>query len=563
MANNNNNKAPVNTKPQGFKTRKGASNKAVASPDEKRVRTPEEIKRRNGIIITVVAAVLIVAAVAGLCAVIISAIIKGGKVDYLKDDLSKYINISKEDYTGIEIDVPLVEYSDAMLTAEINKLIVKNKSEKAEHDGYGITSAPIALGDVISFIYRVYTVDENGKQTEIPGYCNFNDDNKATLEIGSQNGWFLGFEESLLGVVPQDNDNFKKINAGTVTADDVIYLSYTAYYPTGAATSASYERIDLSRDDIDSTYGEGFKNFMFGSQIGEKLDVATFKTADGSIGYSDMKIEFATKCEKNCLTYDVTFPADHNDGTEEGIALRGVKAKIDIYIDSAVKYKTPEYNSEFITGTLGVSEDALSSYSGEDTVAKHKEYLKASILKDVERTNEMLISEAIWKVISAKGEVIKYPEDKYNELYNAYNANVESYYNQYAESQGFPSIDSAAISYFGLSSGADWQAHIKGLVEKKVKEDLILYYIIRKEGFLPTDAEYEAEYNLLLSEYVDYYLGVHADEFKNFEGAEYDEQLKILTDEIKGVYGTQIDYDVYINTLLRKMQNNPEFVTVK
>ena len=77
------------------------------------------------------------------------------------------------------------------------------------------------------------------------------------------------------------------------------------------------------------------------------------------------------------------------------------------------------------------------------------------------------------------------------------------------------------------------------------------------------DKEYDEEYNELLSGYVEYYLEKHADEFEKFEGAEYDEQLKILTDEIKGIYGPTINYNVYKNILLRKMQNDTEFVTIK
>ena len=563
MAKNNTNTTSPAAKPQGFKTRKGANNKTVPVVEAVKVKSPEDIKKRTGIILTVIAAVLIVAIVASITFMIVAAILKGDTVDYLKDDLSKYITISKDEYTGIEIDIPLMEYSDAMVTAEINKLLVKNKSKDAEANGVGITNKPVALGDVISYRYRVYMVDENGKETEISGYCNFNDSNKKNLEIGSQKSGFLGFEESLIGVTPADYKEFKKIKAGTVTTGDVIYLTYTAFYPTGAASSASYERIDLSRDDVDTVYGEGFKNYMIGSAIGEKIDATTFKTAEGSIGYTDMKVEFATQCEKDCLTVDVMFSPDHYDNTEVGYELRGACAKMDVYIDSAIKYQAPEYNADFITGTLGITEAELSSYDGEDVVAKHKAYLKSNILKSIEVTNESLISEAIWKKISTKGNVIKYPQAEYDMIYDAYCTSVENYYNQSAESMGYPSIDSAAIDYLGLNSGDDWQKYVDDTAKQKVKDDLLVYYIIRKEGFLPTDAEYQAEYNRILDEYVDYYLEEHSDEFANFSGAEYDEQLKILTDEIKGVYGMTIEYSVYKNVLLRKMQNDTNYVTVK
>ena len=563
MAKNKYNTAPpINTKPTGLKMRNGANKTVEPSPEVKRVRTPEEIKKRNGIIITVIAAILIVAIVASVTAVIVAAILKGDSIDYLKDNLTGYIKLSRDDYTGLEIDIPLMEYSDEMVTAEINKLIVKHKSEDALADGTGFVDKPVDLGDEINYRYRIYYVDENGKETEIPGYCNFNDKNLATLVIGSQNRGFLGFEESLIGVVPSDYKEFKKIKAGTVSAGDVIYVSCTAFYPGGAAGSKSYERVDLSRDDVDDVWGEGFRNFIIGEEIGTVIGSKTFPTSDGSIGYSDLKVEFATQCETDALTFDVVFAANHSDGTEIGKTLRDTAARIDVYIDSVVKYDTPEYNAEFITKTLGISEDELSAYDG-DTVAKHKAFVKATVEKNVAKTNEALISEAIWEKISDKGEIKKYPKGEYDRIFGAYSASVENYYNQYAEERGYSSVDAAAIDYLELESGADWQAYLKGVTESEIHKDLVLYYIIRKEGFIPTDKEYDEEYNELLSGYVEYYLEKHADEFEKFEGAEYDEQLKILTDEIKGIYGPTINYNVYKNILLRKMQNDTEFVTIK
>ena len=564
MAKKNTNQAPVSAKPQGFKTRNGANNKTVPLVDQKKPKSPEEIKKRNGIIITVVAAILIVAAVAGVCAIIISAILKGDSVDYLKDDLSAYIKVSKDEYTGMEINIPLKEYSDAMLTAEINKLIVKNKSKDAEGNGVGITNKPVALGDNVSFRYRIYTVDENGKQTEIPYYCNFNDSTNKSLVIGSQSFYFLGFEEALIGVVPSDYDSFRKIKTGSVSTGDVIYLSYTAFYPNGAASSKSYERIDLSRDDVDATYGEGFKNYMIASPIGEVLSAATFKTENGSIGYADMKVEFATQCEASCLTLDVTFPADHADkySVDGGKSLRGVDAKIDVYLDSAVKYQTPEYNAEFITGKLGMTEAELASYEGDDLVAKHKSYLKSKLLKGIEQTNETLIHAAIWTELSGKGEMIKYPTAEVDKYIDALYSAVESFYNEEGEARGYPSIDSAAIAYFELDSGADWEAYMNSLAEEQVKTEILLYYIIRKEGWLPNSSEYDAVYKELFDKKVDSYLEKLADQFATFEGAEYDEQVRILKDEVERVFGAELKYATYQTILLRHMASDSKYVTI-
>ena len=563
MAKNNKNTTPMRKTPVGFKMRSGANNKPAPAADAVKVRDPEQIKKQRGIIITVIAAVLIVAIVASITAAIILAILKGESIDYLKDNLNGYIEISRDDYTGLEIDIPLMEYDEAMITGEINKLLVKHKSKDAEANGTGITNKPIAIGDVISVRYRIYTVDANGREHEVDGWCNFNDTDFDSLEVGSQNSGFLGFEEQLVGLVPADKADFKKIKAGEVSEGDVIYVSYTAFSPTILGRSASYERIDLSRTDIDATYGEGFKSFIVGQKIGEVLEEKTFKSGDGSIGYTDMKVEFATQCEADCLTFDIKFSPSYSDNSGTYKALRGITAKIDLYIDSAVKYTTPEYNEKFITETLGMSAESLAAFEGADLVAKHKAYLKSEVMKNIAQTNEDLVSEAIWDIISTKGTVIKYPKQELDRIYNGYVATAENYYQQAGEQLGFESLDEAAIAYYGLSSGADWQAHIKGLAEADVKEDLILYYIIRKEEFLPSESEYNEEYEELLGDYLEYYLDKHKDEFDNFQGAEYDEQLNILRNEIIGTYHATINYEVYKATLLRKMAANPSFVTIK
>lgn len=552
MSKKNNVSAPV-----GFKTKKGANNKTQVITNQKKTMSKEE--KRN-LIITVVGSVLIVLIVALIAATVIMSIIGEDKFDYLKENLSKYITVSKDEYSNITVDIDPEVYSDAMLEREIDALLVKHKNKEALDEGKSYVSKPITLGDIAHIRYRGYTVDAEGRETEIEGACNFGDENPLALEIGSK-AMILGFEKALIGKIPENYKAFDKLQGGQVREGDVIYLSYIAYYPSGAAKSVENERIDLSRSDLDSVYGEGFSAYFVGKDIQSPLGSATFKKDNGTAAYSDMKIEYATRCESEPLTIDVTFPKGYTNSNGEGQNLRGVAAKFDIYIDKTVEYATPDYNAEFVSNTLGFSNEDLAAYEGADIVAKHTAYLKAQCEKQVEQTNKALVREAVWNKIKGLGTVIKYPEAEYERVYGNYYESVEDYLSANGESKGYKTIDDAAIDYFGLPYGTDWQAYVKGRAEGEIREDLALYYIMKKEGFVPTDEEYAAYQNEIVENEVQIYLSDNEDKFEKFEGAEYDEQVDILRREIREVYQNIIKYMVHKNVCLDKLVE-AKYVTV-
>ena len=98
----------------------------------------------------IIAGVLVFAVVALAFAGVIFLIINKGAnhADYMEDDLGRYVEISPELYQNVEVDIPLLSYSDAALAREINKLLVKNKTKDALYNGANITSMALTLGDV-------------------------------------------------------------------------------------------------------------------------------------------------------------------------------------------------------------------------------------------------------------------------------------------------------------------------------------------------------------------------------------------------------------------------------
>ena len=143
--------------------------------------------------------------------------------------------------------------------------------------------------------YRGYTVDERGIETEVDGASNMTG-SYHELEIGSLS-FIKGFEEGLIGAIPIDhlyNPQTDLIKSGEVSMGDVIYLSYTAMYPDGTTSVKKSERIDLSKDNIDALYGEGFKEYFESSNIiiGSKISKEQlFGYESGTAIYFDMTVE--------------------------------------------------------------------------------------------------------------------------------------------------------------------------------------------------------------------------------------------------------------------------------
>lgn len=456
-----------------------------------------------------------------------------GQIDLMSDDLSKYISISEADYKSFPVDSPLKEYSESDLVRKINQILVKNKSTKPLHDGLGTRNIAISLGDEVSMYYRGYTVDENGEQKPVDGSCNFTT-SAATLVIGSGN-FIPGFEEGLIGKIPSEHGKFFRIGSGKPAADNVVYLTYYSF-SENSNKNVSYERLDLSRTDIDEEYGAGFTEFILSSEIGKDLGAQTFTLGNGSVGYQGLKIEFATDCENAPITVDVKFPENYDD-TE----LRGVEAKFDVFIEYSIIYDTDEFDATFIKDRLGVKESDLTAYQGADVVEKYKNKLREEVKADIEKANDEIKTDAMWEHYLKKVTINEIPQDEIDNCYNNFYNEVNSAYNENTDT--YNSIDEVAVPYLnsqyslGLSSGDDWRAALSRYSEEIVKKELIFYYLIRKEGFLPNESEYEALYSEIYEEHVEYHLNQQAADLATLDKESYAAYVEDLRADVKEYYG--------------------------
>ena len=507
-------------------------------------------------IFTIVASILIVAIVATATVFIVRAI-RGVPVNLMKDNLSKYISLSREDYANMVVDIPLEEYDEQDLIRRINRVLTENKSKDPKYNGAAYKSEKITLGDVVSIMYRGYRFDKDGKVVEIDS--NFASGDRVMLEVGTGNiiaeganaGSFIsGFTDGMIGAIPSDYEPFVKYGEGKVMEGDVVYLTYIAFYPdaNGTYKQVQAERIDLN-EDIDAVYGAGFKAFLLGTAegteaqaIGSKLPSKTFPYGTGSVGYSDMKIEYVTRgCERAPLTIDVTFPADYGEES-----LRGVEAKFDVYISSSVIYDTPELDEKFITETLKLTADDLKDHEGADTVAKYKSYLTSVIKSEINDTNEKLIIDAVWDILFKKTEIKKMPEATVDQYYETYFNEVSYYYSLY--SSYYSNIDAAALEYLSLPAGTDWRKSLREKAENTTVEEIIFYYIIREEGFLPNKEEFNTMRQSIIDSHYAYHLELNSEELSKLKGDAYDKRAAEIKAEMLDYYGDEyFDENVYYN----------------
>lgn len=487
-------------------------------------------------VISSVSLLLVAAFVVGLVAVILMQ----KNLDYMKDDLSRYISISDKEYKNYELELKFDTVTEKDVDRKIMSLLFEHRSSEPLYNGANVKNKPVTVGDKVYIYYRGYTVDENGNQVSVSGTSNLLGDIYA-LEIGSLS-FIPGFEEGLIGKVPTDYAQFELIDSGFVQKNDVIYLSYTALMPDGSTVQKSAERIDLMSANVDTLYGVGFKDYFEGTgsnskkTVGSKIsENATFALDGGTVVYFDMSVNYVTRCEHNAITVDAHFPADYQEAS-----LRGTDIKFDVFIKYTNIYEVPEYDEKFITETLKISEETLSAYEGNSIVERHRSLVRAAVEIENQEARQSIIEEAVWDYYNSIVKVKRLPESDVNEIYQQYYNELYSTYQSYYTSS-YSSFDAFARAYYGLSTSADWSAYVMKQAESVIIEKLIFYYIMRAENFVPSVDEFTASYNETVQEYLDYYLEeIYAEELEKIENEE-DKNARILEikEEMLDYYGEE------------------------
>ena len=472
--------------------------------------------------------------------------------DYLVEDLTKYVAISPTDYKGYNLTVKLGAITDKSVEEQIMQTLYEFRSDEAKNPG---KTAPLTVGDTLEMWYRGYLKDEDGREIDVSGFSNMTSSSAYKLGIGSAK-LPLGVESSLLGVVIADYaslESVKKSAGEVITENDIIYVSYSLLSATDGQTSKSGVRIDLSDEGLDLKFGTGFRNYFIGKTIPESNGkLASFTTAgkDGSLVYKDVKIDTAYPKDSNYLTVEARLPYDYED-----YGMAGSTIYFDIFPHYFTAYDVPELNEKFILDNLEeleLTEEMLSEFEGDGLVEKYKALVKAALSESREEQLASIKEEAMWYHYNDVAVIIEYPEDALMAVYSADVSEIELVWSQYKDS--YPNLDDFACAYLSLDSGADWKETLMETAKSEVKEKLIFYYIIKREGLLAPESEYRTLYDELFDEYVDYYLdGKTAEDYdseEKYTEARLDAEKAVLDYYGESFFKDQVYYEYAIDKVL-------------
>ena len=130
----------------------------------------EENKRLDStkIFLIVFAAVALVGILTSLVFALVPMFKKDKSLDYLKDDLSKYVSVPYELYNSytVTVDLPLVGEKD--VEYEILKLLCTHK-ESNDKSLENRVNRTIGAGDVANIYYRGYTLNDDGTKNYFDG----------------------------------------------------------------------------------------------------------------------------------------------------------------------------------------------------------------------------------------------------------------------------------------------------------------------------------------------------------------------------------------------------------
>ena len=415
--------------------------------------------------------------------------------DYVGEDLDEYIYISDANYTGYkgyEVTIASDEITDDTVRSFINAILVEKRGE-ASNLGKKEFNSTIEIGDDVCLFYRGLVKDENGNLKEVTSFSNFSvtEEKKRIFTLGKGTLDALGLytELKLVGCDLSKYAGCQIVSeSDTVGATDFVYVSYDAIYGGASSKQIKDECIDLTSPGDKAHLVE----FLVGKTVGETYSPnAIFTDKDGTrVIYNNVKIERVMRFpDQGQEPFKVVtkVPATCSDTT-----LQGKEITLEFYIDYTVKYETPTFDEEFITKTLEVKAESLENYDGEGLVDKYFDYVRTYLKAVDESEIDSVMIEAMWSHLYSIAQIKKLPEDEVDRIYNEYKIAIKNAYDQ--NPGDYATVDEFANAYVKDTSGSDmvWTDFFRKESEEEVKQKLIFYYVAKREGLLPTDAEFWA-----------------------------------------------------------------------
>ena len=169
---------------------------------------------------------------------------------------------------------------------------------------------------------------------------------------------------------------------------------------------------------------------------------------------------------------NLTFPDPYVNNEE----LSGKPVVFTVKVNSISEEVVPELNDDFVKS---LNEDYK-------TVDEYEAAVRKDLEDQAAETAKQAMMSSAWTTVMDNSEVIKYPEEEVAKKQQE----MKDYYEQYAESYGMTWED--FISMTGMTE-EQFEEESKTYAEESVKEEMIMYTIVRNENISVTEKVYEEE----------------------------------------------------------------------
>ena len=252
--------------------------------------------------------------------------------------------------------------------------------------------------------------------------------------------------------------------------------------------------------NIDYVGKKDGKKFDGGSAEGYDLEIGSDSFIDGfEDGLIGKKVGDKVKLE-------LTFPEDYGEAS-----LAGQDVIFNVTINSATRMTVPEYDLDYVKNT--------TEY---DSIKDYEAAVKKELYNEKEAEEISNQQTELWSQVLEDTEVLQHPEKELN-YYIEFNSNQ---IDDMAESYGLSREDMLANYDFG--SEEEFDAVNEDSSKLRVKQEMLIEYIVEKEGLEYTDEEAE-------------------EMISSFEQMGYDEEM------VKSQTGHDMDSYVRIELLYQKV----------
>ena len=182
------------------------------------------------------------------------------------------------------------------------------------------------------------------------------------------------------------------------------------------------------------------------------------------------------------LSLDLTFPDPYLQYPQYA----GQDVHFEITVHQVCEQELPAYTDDFVRAYLGYG-----------SRAEYEEAARQSLLDHYTEIYYQYVSNQVWEQVFENTEVIRYPEEELETMYN----DMVSSNQAYADVMGLNFETFVYLNFDGITE-EEFYEMARQEAEEKIKEEMIVYEIGRRENITLSEAEYTER----ATEYaVDYY----------------------------------------------------------